>query len=60
MAFPATGSTISMTDIESYFVAGGFASSFTISVLGGYIGITAGNTISMSDSFGGYYFPIIE
>lgn len=60
MALPETGETISMTDIESYFTAGGFASSFTISVLGGYIGITAGNTLSMSATFGGYYFPEIE
>lgn len=61
MALPATGSTISMTDIESYFVAGGFASSFTISVLGTYISpsVTAGDQISMSSTFGGYYFPIL-
>tara|TARA_B100001287_G_scaffold275862_1_gene284772 strand:+ start:3552 stop:3734 length:183 start_codon:yes stop_codon:yes gene_type:complete len=57
MALPATGDTISMTDINNYFVGGGFASSFTISVLGTYIGVTAGNTISMSSTFGGYYFP---
>jgi hypothetical protein len=48
-----------MTDIRDYFVGGGFASSYTISVLGTYIGITAGTTISMSSSFGGYYFPIL-
>lgn len=58
MALPPTGSTISMTAIRNYFVAGGFASSYTISVLGTYIGISAGTTISMSASFGGYYFPI--
>lgn len=57
MALPATGSTISMTNINNYFVAGGFASSFVLSVLGTYIGISAGTTISMSSSFGGYYFP---
>jgi hypothetical protein len=57
MALPATGSTISMTNINNYFVAGGFTSSFVLSVLGTYIGISAGTTISMSSSFGGYYFP---
>ena len=59
MALPATGSTISMTDIRDYFVGGGFASSYTISVLGTYIGISSGTQISMSSSFGGYYFPIL-
>ena len=59
MALPATGSTISMSDIRNYFVNGGFASSYTISVLGTYSGISAGTTISMSSSFGGYYFPIL-
>lgn len=58
MALPPTGSTITMTQIRNYFVVGGFASSFTISVLGTYIGISAGSVISMSASFGGYYFPI--
>ena len=60
MALPATGSTISMSTIRNYFVNGGFASSYTISVLGTYIGISAGSVISMSSSFGGYYFPIPE
>lgn len=59
MALPATGSTISMSTIRNYFVGGGFASSYTISVLGTYIGISSGTTISMSSSFGGYYFPIL-
>jgi len=59
MALPATGNTISMSDIRNYFVNGGFASSYTISVLGTYIGISAGTTISMSSTFGGYYFPIL-
>ena len=58
MALPPTGSTISMSTIRNYFVAGGFSSSYTISVLGTYIGISAGSVISMSASFGGYYFPI--
>ena len=59
MALPATGNTISMSDIRNYFVNGGFASSYTIGVLGTYIGISTGTTISMSSSFGGYYFPIL-
>lgn len=59
MALPPTGSTISMSTIRNYFVAGGYASSYTISVLGTYIGISSGNTISMSSSFGGFYFPIL-
>jgi hypothetical protein len=46
-----------MSDIRNYFVSGGFASSYTISVLGTYISISAGSTISMSASFGGFYFP---
>jgi len=58
MALPATGSTISIGEIRNYFVAGGYTSSYTISVLGTYIGISAGTTISMSASFGGFYFPI--
>lgn len=59
MALPATGSTISMGVIRNYFVSaagGSRTSSYTISVLGTYIGISAGNTILMSSSFGGYYF----
>jgi len=59
MALPATGSTISIGEIRDYFVSGpggGRTSSYVISVLGTYIGISAGNTILMSDSFGGYYF----
>jgi len=59
MALPPTGSTITMSQIRNYF-ATQFPSSYTISVLGTYIGISAGTTISMSSSFGGYYFPIIE
>tara|TARA_R110001606_G_scaffold370195_1_gene526484 strand:- start:689 stop:892 length:204 start_codon:yes stop_codon:yes gene_type:complete len=59
MALPATGSTISMGVIRDYFVSaagGSRTSSYTISVLGTYIGISAGTTILMSDSFGGYFF----
>jgi hypothetical protein len=59
MALPATGSTISMGVIRNYFVSaegGSRASSYTIHILGTYIGISYGNTILMSGSFGGYYF----
>lgn len=59
MALPPTGSAISMSQIRNYFVGGGFASSYTISVLGTYIGISAGSTITMSSTFGGFYFPIL-
>lgn len=54
MALPATGSTITMTDIEQYFTLQGEASSFVLGILGTYIGIATGTTISMSGSFGGY------
>ena len=57
MALPATGSTISMTTIRDYFVSA-YPSSYVLGVLGTYIGISQGTTISMSSSFGGYYFPI--
>ncbi len=57
MALPATGSTITMSQIRNYFSAG--SSTITIGTLGTYIGITQGNVISMSSSFGGYYFPIL-
>jgi hypothetical protein len=56
MALPPTGSTITMSQIRNYF-----GSSTTPINLGGtlgpFIGISNGNTISMSASFGGYYFP---
>jgi hypothetical protein len=56
MALPATGSTITMSQIRNYFSAG--SSTIAIGTLGVYIGISQGSTISMSSSFGGYYFPI--
>ena len=59
MALPPTGSTITMSQIRNYFVTR-FPSSYTMSVLGTYIGITATEPVNMSSSFGGYYFPIIE
>jgi hypothetical protein len=58
MALPPTGSTITMSNIRNYFVAGGFASNYNLGKLGVYIGIAYETTISMSASFGGYYFPI--
>ena len=56
MALPATGSTITMTNIRDFFVNNGFASSYILGILGTYIGIATGSRISMSDSFGGYSF----
>jgi hypothetical protein len=52
MALPATGSQISMNQIQVYY---GFASASTrtMSQLGTQIGITAGNTVFLSASFGG-------
>ena len=46
MALPATGSTITMSQIRNYFSAGN--STIAIGTLGTYIGISVGNTISMS------------
>ncbi len=57
MALPATGSTITMSQIRNYFSAG--SGTIAIGTLGTYIGISQGNVISMSSSFGGYYFPIL-
>lgn len=54
MAIPPTGSTITMTDIRDFFVGGGFASSFVLGILGTYIGISQGTTITMSSTFGGF------
>ena len=61
MALPATGSTISISTIRNYFVAGGFASYYSLGLMGDYyIGIALFQPVSMSASFGGYYFPIPE
>jgi hypothetical protein len=57
MALPATGSTITMSQIRNYFSAGN--STIAMGTLGVYIGITQGSVVSMSSSFGGYYFPIL-
>lgn len=60
MALPATGSTISMSTIRNYFVAGGQGSYYSLGLAADYyIGIGLGNTVLMSSSFGGYYFPIL-
>ena len=56
MALPPTGSTITMSQIRNYFGS----STTPIGLgnnLGPFIGIANGNTISVSSSFGGYYFP---
>ena len=56
MALPNTGSTITMSQISNYF--SGPSSNISLNFnLGPYIGISNQNTISMSSSFGGYYFP---
>lgn len=57
MALPATGSTITMSQIRNYF-GGSFTPISLRSNLGAYLGITTG-TITMSSTFGGYYFPIL-
>lgn len=52
MALPATGATIRQyADVSVYF--GGPASNVALSVLGVYVGITAGATVLLSQSFGG-------
>jgi len=58
MALPPTGSTISIGQIRNYFVAGGFSSTYALGQQGNvYLGISVGTTISMSATFGGFYFP---
>ena len=55
MALPPTGSTITMSQIRNYF--GSSTTPILLGQLGTFIGISQGSTISMSSSFGGYYFP---
>lgn len=55
MALPATGSTITMSQIRNYF-GGSFTPISLRANLGAYLGISSG-TITMSSTFGGYYFP---
>lgn len=50
MALPATGNTITMTQIFNHFSAAG---AYSIGNLGSYIGISSGTTLSMSAGFGG-------
>ena len=52
MALPATGTTISINQVQVYY---GFASGSTRSLgqLGPQVGITLGNTVRLSASFGG-------
>lgn len=52
MALPATGTTISINQVQIYY---GFASGSTRSLgqLGPQVGITLGNTVMLSNSFGG-------
>lgn len=53
MVLPATGSQISMNQVQIYY---GFGSGTQrdLSQLGTYVGITAGNTVYLSASFGGH------
>lgn len=58
MALPATGSTITMNQVQTFF---GRTSASTVALradLGPKIGITSG-AISLSGSFGGLQFPVI-
>jgi len=50
MAIPATGSAVTMTQIYTYFSASG---AYSLGNLGTYMGISVGNTINMSATFGG-------
>jgi hypothetical protein len=52
MALPATGTTISINQVQIYY---GFTSGATkaMSTLGVIIGITSGSTVNLSASFGG-------
>lgn len=52
MALPATGTTISINQVQIYY---GFVSGSTKSLgqLGPQVGIVAGNTVMLSASFGG-------
>jgi hypothetical protein len=55
MALPLTGNTITMTEIRNYF--GSSTSPISLRAdLGPFLGITTGS-ITMSSTFGGYYFP---
>lgn len=57
MALPPTGDPITMSQIRNYF--GGSTTPISLRAdLGAYLGISTGG-ISMSSTFGGYYFPIL-
>ena len=56
MALPNTGSTITMSQISNYF--SGPSSNISLTTdLGAYLGLATQSTVSMSATFGGYYFP---
>lgn len=57
MALPATGSTITMSQVRNYF--GSSTTPINLrSTLGPFIGIiNVTQTIFLSESFGGYYTP---
>lgn len=52
MPLPATGTFITLNQVQIYY---GFASGSArcLSALGVYVGITAGNPVFLSNSFGG-------
>lgn len=55
MALPATGSTITMSQVRNYF--GSSTTPILLrATLGSFIGISSGQ-IFLSESFGGYYTP---
>jgi hypothetical protein len=53
MAIPDTGSAVTMTNINNYFIGEGETSTFILGSLGTYLGISTGTTVSMSSTFGG-------
>lgn len=52
MALPATGTQISMNQVQTHY---GYTSGTqrSMSQLGTHVGITAGNPVKLSESFGG-------
>jgi hypothetical protein len=48
---PATGSTITMNEIHTFF--GSTGNPIVMSTLGGFLGIGVGATIAMGSTFGG-------
>ena len=56
MALPETGLTITMSEIRNYF--GSSTTPVSLSAdLAPFLSIAVSTTITMSSTFGGYYFP---